>query len=108
VTGPDTHLLAALSVAVPLEIDNLREQPDWMLDDLRTTLARDIQLNADTMQFGRGMPGQAAAGLVAQARVLALLALRAEGGVDFCGLHWCAVPCCGAATRFDHAPNPPE
>ena len=97
-----THLLAALAVAVPLEIDNLRSLPESTLEELRVTLTSEIQQHADSMQFG-GSPGDVTAGFVAQARALALLALRAEGGVDFCGLHWCAIRYCGATTRYDHA-----
>lgn len=102
-TASQTHLLAALAVAVPLEIETLRAQPDEVLEALRVTLTRDIQKNGDDLQFGGGQPGAAAAGFVAQARALALLALQAEGGVDFCGLHWCTIPYCPAATRYEHA-----
>lgn len=95
-------LHTALTMAVPLEIMRLREQPDYILDDLQRSLPAGLQRGADAMMFG-GSSGEAASAFAAHVRTFAVLALRAEGGVDFCGLHWCAIPNCRAASRFDHA-----
>lgn len=91
-------------MAVPLEIETLRGQPDWALETLRTAVADKLQQGGDTLQFGGAGAGTAFA---AHVRALALLALQAEGGIDFAGLHWCAIRCCRAASRFDHAEDTP-
>jgi hypothetical protein len=98
------HLLTALQMAVPLQIETLRDQPDWALDALRTAVADRLQQGGDAMQFGGDGAGMAFA---AHVRALAYLALTAEGGVDFAGLHWCAIRCCRASTRLDHADDTP-
>lgn len=102
-----THLDWALSVAVPLEIQKLNEQPDWALDDMAEALGigLGLQKGADALQFGTGQPGEITESFAAHTRALALLAIRAEGGVDFHGQHWCADLRCRATSRYDHAPD---
>lgn len=102
-----THLDWALAVAVPLEIQKLNEQPDWALDDMAEALdaGLGLQKGADAMQFGTGQPGEITESFAAHTRALALLAIRAEGGVDFRGQHWCADFRCRATSRYDHAPD---
>jgi hypothetical protein len=98
------HLLHThLACAVPLRIQELRDQPEWALDQIRATLPERLQQGADAMQFGGGAPGEAALTVGAWTTALALLALQADGGVDFAGHHWCATPNCRAANRYDHA-----
>jgi hypothetical protein len=94
-----THLAAM----VPLRIHELRDQPDWALEEIRAALPDRIQKGADTVQFGGGKRGEAGQSIGAWTTGLAFLALQAEGGVDFQGMHWCAIPHCRAASRFDHA-----
>jgi hypothetical protein len=102
------HLRAALAMAVPLEIMRLRELPDWDLDQLAAMLPAALQQGADNLQFGGGTRGETAASFAAHVRGLALLAVRAEGGVDFGGQHWCSEIGCRAKSRFDHATDEPE
>jgi hypothetical protein len=94
-----THLAAM----VPLRIQELREEPDWALEQIRAALPDRLQRGADAMQFGGGTQGVAGQSIGAWTTALALLALQAQGGVDFQGMHWCAVPNCRASSRFDHA-----
>lgn len=96
-----TPLLAtALQMAVPLEIEKLRPLPDRILEGLRADLDGLTGVASDAMQYGGKGAGQAFA---AHVRAFALMALLAEGGVDFCGLHWCDISGCRAAGRFDEA-----
>jgi hypothetical protein len=102
-----------LAFAVPLRIDELRGQPDTTLQRIWTGVRDRLQTGADSMQFGGGTPGDTGRSVGAWTTAFALLALQADGGVDFIGLHWCAIPHCRAASRFDHAddteprPRPP-
>lgn len=102
-----------LACAVPLRIHELQQEPEWVLEQTRSGLLERLQQGADAMQFGSGGDGEAGLAIGAWTTALALLALQAEGGVDFAGLHWCAIPHCRASSRFDHAndgdrPGPPE
>lgn len=95
-------LATALQMAVPLEIEKLRRLPAQALEGHRASLDGLTAVASDAMQFGGKGAGLAFA---AHVRAFALLALLAEGGIDFCGLHWCAVPGCRARYRLDHAPG---
>jgi hypothetical protein len=100
-TAPGHPLLhAALAMAVPLEIQRLRDQDDDVLADLAHRCVDIVATHGDDLLF-RG--SQCASAFGALVRGLAVAALIAEGGVDFVGLHWCAWPHCRARTRMDHA-----
>lgn len=101
VTAP--LLLTHLQFAVPLEIRRLLDMGPDDIAALADTLRDRLQFGADTMLFGGGQPGEAARATADWTRALAVLAVTAEGGVDFAGLHWCADPACRATTRYDHA-----
>ena len=93
-------LTVTLQVAVPLEVERMRGWSPEELEAARADLRDLIHQGADAMQFGGASAGAA---LTRWAQALALLALVAEGGVDFAGLHWCAVPGCRARSRYEHA-----
>jgi hypothetical protein len=95
-------LLTHLAFAVPFRIDELRDQPDWALEEIRAGLPERLQQRADVAMFGGGRPGEARQYVGALTTALALMALQADGGVDFAGLHWCAIPHCRASSRYDH------
>lgn len=92
-----------LAMAVPLRIHELRDQPDSALDKIRADLPDRLQQGADAMQFGGGNRGEIGRSIGAWTTGLALMALQAEGGIDFQGMHWCAIPNCRAGSRFEHA-----
>lgn len=96
-------LLTHLAAAVPLRIDELRDQPDWALEEIRAGLSDRMQKGTDSMLFGGGSKGEVAAAVGAWTTAIALMALQAEGGVDFAGMHWCSIPHCRANRRTDHA-----
>ena len=102
-------LISHLQFAVPIRIEELRQQPDWALDQLQAALPDRLQQGADAMQFGHAALGEISRNVAAWTTALALLALRAQGGVDadFDGtnLHWCRTRYCRAASRFEHAPD---
>ena len=87
-TDPDPldGLRASLEWAVPIRSRELLHQSS------QDELAREVQLDAYTMQFGQGKTGQAAAGFAAQTRALALLGLEGEGAST-------SADCTGAPTR---------
>jgi hypothetical protein len=96
-----------LAAAVPLRIHELRQLPDSAVDAIRAGLPERLQQGADAMLFGTAAPGEAGRAVGAWTTALALLALTAEGGVDFAGRHWCPIPHCRATSRYEHAaPNP--
>jgi len=93
-------LRETLRPAVPTWMRGLR---NWHVEDLLAAAAADSQTVAthgDDLQYGGKHCKDT---FHALARGLAITALQADGGVDFLGLHWCAIPHCRAATRFDHA-----
>ena len=83
------------------------------LTAIATRSAEIIGTHGDDLQYGGKHCAQT---FNALARGLAVAALTADGGVDFDGLHWCHIPNCRAASRYDHAhttdptpwPGPPE
>lgn len=79
------HLGSFLQMAVPLEMDRLRHLPDDVIARIGREQITAIAERADVTMFGGAGRG-ATAELV---RALAALALTAEGGVTFDGLHWC-------------------
>lgn len=95
-------LRETLRLAVPLHINELRGRAPETLTAISSRAATTVGSKGDTLQFG-GRRGEAAEVFNALARGLAAAALVADGGVDFLGLHWCAIPGCRAAARFDHA-----
>ena len=110
-SAPDRQrvlLTTTLQAAVPLEISRMRGWSPEELEAARAELRDLIHVGADAMQFGGSGAGVA---LARWAQALALLAVTAEGGVDFAGLHWCALRGCRARTRYEHAdlsPPAPE
>lgn len=100
---PDLDLTTAhplladtLQMAVPLRIAELRAAPP----DQLLAMARQIQHGDDVLYGGT----HTAADTGALITTLAVLALTAEGGVDFAGMHWCTVEhdVCPARPVFGH------
>jgi hypothetical protein len=80
-------LLAALELAVPMWIDQLRS---WTENDriaMAHSLATTVASKGDILQFGSKRKGEQAEVFNATAKGLAALAF-APGGVTFCGVHW--------------------
>lgn len=98
-----TALRETLRVAVPLHIIELRGLPLDMLLGISARCAGIVGEKGDILQFKGGKRGETAEVFNALARGLAAAALVADGGVDFIGLHWCAIPGCRSTARFDHA-----
>lgn len=98
-----TVLRETLLLAVPLHMVELHGRDPETLAAISTNSASVVASKGDTLQFKGGKRGEAAEVFNALARGLAAAALTAEGGIDFLGLHWCAVPNCRAESRFDHA-----
>jgi len=96
------ELAYGIAAAALLRIHELRQRSDWELEQIRATPPGHLQQGADTARFGGGAPGEAARSIGAWTTVLALLALLAEGGADFQGMHWCAVSGCPTTAWFDH------
>jgi hypothetical protein len=94
-----TLLRETLRLAVPREMDRLRSIPGIIVSVARES-AEIVATHGDDLQFGGWHCARTFAAL---ARGLAAAALAAEGGIDYLGLHWCSVPGCRAADRFEHA-----
>jgi hypothetical protein len=92
-------LRETLALAVPMHMVELHDLPAERLAAVASAAAITIGSHGDTLQYGGKHCAEA---FNALARGLAAAALIADGGVDFCGLHWCADPHCRAGTRFDH------
>lgn len=89
-----TLLRETLQLAVPLRIKELRDATAGQL-----TAAAAAVGHGDDLLHGGPYCRQGFAELT---RALAIAALLADGGVDYIGLHWCAIPYCRAGSRFDH------
>ncbi|REF00245.1 hypothetical protein [Thermomonospora umbrina] len=78
-----------LLMVVPLRMAELRNRtPDQLMAVGRAQVDA-LGSRGDVLQYGGRGAGDAAA---AMATGLAALALTAEGGVTFSGLHWCGAP----------------
>lgn len=100
-----TLLHTTLQLAVPLRIEELRGLPDGQLVALAAAIP-----HGDDLLYGGDRCRDGMAGLI---RGLAVAALVADGGIDYGGLHWCAIPNCRAGSRYEHSTGdgqlqPPE
>lgn len=85
------HLTIALSAAVPLHREEIRQRSDeWLLAEA-SRCSTVVASKGDVLQFG----GKGSAECFnALARGLACAALVAEGGVTWLGQHWCKDVAC--------------
>ena len=75
-----------LALAVPLRIMELRHRPEWEREALLSWAKGQFRY-ADVMMFDpQRKPGQ----LKHLIDILALMALTADGGVEFAGMRYCA------------------
>lgn len=98
-------LLETLRLAVPMHITELRPVAPEQRAAIASRCATVLGSHGDALQFGGKHCAEA---FNALARGLAAAALTAPGGIDALGGHWCAVPGCRAARRFDHADDEPH
>lgn len=98
-------LQTSLFLAVPMHMDQMRHLEPLQLCEIASQCAHIVGQHGDDLQAGGGHCAEAHNAL---ARGLAAAALVAPGGVDYLGAHWCAVPGCRAARRFDHADDEPH
>lgn len=85
------HLLTALQMAVPLEIERLRDTDPEQLAQLARDTVGTIVAHGDVLQYGGRGCGPAFGTLT---RGLAAAALTAWGGINLAGAHWCPLPRC--------------
>lgn len=77
-------MLDTLNLAVPLRIMEVKTMPAWERDALATWASQQFQY-ADVMMYDpQRKPGQFAH-LV---DILAVLAVTADGGIEFAGMRW--------------------
>lgn len=100
-----TVLRETRRLAVPLHTDRMRGLPPGSLTAIASDCATTIGTHGDDLMFG-GQHCKTA--FNALARGLAAAALTADGGIDWDGLHWCAIPGCQAGSRYDHAEHAPR
>lgn len=98
-------LRETLRFAVPIRMIEYRGAAPHDLQRIAADNGHVAGAHADEIQFGGK---HCAESVNALAKALAAAALAAGGGIDFLGLHWCAIPYCRAANRFEHAPTPEE
>ena len=88
----DGHLMDALQVAVPLRIMEIRDWTQRRRDNDAKWYGNLLaSKGGDTLLFGGGRPGEAAAAFLNLVYGLAYLAY-APGVVTVGGVHWCAEP----------------
>jgi len=74
----------SLAIAVPLRIMEVKEMPAWERDALATWAASQFT-NADIMMYKpTAKPGQ----FTHLVDMLAVLAVTADGGIEFAGTRW--------------------
>jgi hypothetical protein len=109
-TGPSavdhrrTVLTESLAFAVPFAMAEFRSSgrsTAWLVGEAKR-MATFLATHGDDLQFGGKHCGPA---FNALARGLACLALVADGGAAFAGLHWCRVPRCPGPDA-EHLPSP--
>lgn len=94
-------LRQTLQLAVPMHMTGLKGLPADALTRIASEAATVVGSHGDALQFGGKHCKEA---FNALARGLAAAALCAWGGVDFDGLHWCAV--LGCTDRGADHPQP--
>lgn len=109
-TGPSTVdqrrgvLTETLRLAVPLVMTEFRctgRSTAWLIGEAKR-MATVLATHGDDLQFGGKHCSPA---FNALARGLACLALVADGGATFTGLHWCRNPTCSGPDA-EHPPGP--
>lgn len=81
-------LVISLQVAVPLWIDRLQDQPVEHILERAKACGEYVAEKGDIIQWRSKKQGASAEAFNRLAEGLAAMALTAQGGVSFLGLHW--------------------